>query len=105
MDARWADLKHTNHEVVGWLTNDNGVTDATCVWAFHRNGQWGDGGEAIIPAGAKHQGGEGGGIWTMGADSSDIKYDCFEGRNPVDIHGNSCTAAVKFTGFPAAGTQ
>jgi hypothetical protein len=40
----------------------------------------------------------------MGADSSDIKYDCFEGRNPVDIHGNSCTAAVKFTGPVKAGT-
>jgi len=102
--SQWHDAQKTDAEVVGYLSNDT-VSDATCTWAFHRNGQWGDFGTLSVKAGQQHYGGEGGGIWTMGADSSDMRYICFAGIDPVDEHGNSCFANVKFTGQTRAGTD
>ena len=104
MVSQWHDAQKTDAEVVGYLSNDT-VSDATCTWAFHKNGQWGDFGTLTVKAGQQHYGGEGGGIWTMGADSSDMKYICFAGIDPVDVHGRSCFANIKFAGQTRAGTD
>jgi hypothetical protein len=93
-----------NTEVVGYFTN-NSISDVTCTWAFHKGGQWTEVGTGLIKAGATHQGGQGGGIWTTGADSWDMKYACFEGHDPVDAQGHICTVGVVFSGQTSAGTD
>lgn len=101
-ESRWTDARKT--EVVGFFTN-NSISDATCTWAFHKNGIWTEPGQGTFKAGEKHKGGEMGGVWTVGADSSTIQYVCFEGIDPVDEHGRSCNANVKFSGMTNAGTD
>ena len=93
-----------NNEVVGYFTN-NSTVNVTCTWAFHKNGQWTEVGTGYIKVGATHQGGQGGGIWTMGADSSDMRYACFEGSDPVGPDGKHCTTEVVFSGPTSAGTD
>jgi len=93
-----------NNEVVGYFTN-NSTVNVTCTWAFHKNGQWTEVGTGYIKVGATHQGGQGGGIWTMGADSSDMRYACFEGSDPVGPDGKHCATEVVFSGPTSAGTD
>jgi hypothetical protein len=91
-------------EVVGFFTN-NSISDVTCTWAFHKNGQWAEIGTGYVKKTAVHQGGQGGGIWTVGADSWDMQYSCFMGIDPVDAHGHFCTLGVTFSGQTKAGTD
>lgn len=102
LEAKWKDPDHT--EVVGYFTN-NSVSDVTCTSAFHKNGEWTEYGTGVIKAGAKHQGGEFGGMFSMGVDSSTIKYACFLGNWPENEHGRFCNVGLKFTGQTLAGTD
>ena len=102
LDTKWTSPKKT--EVVGYFTNDS-ISGVTCTWAFHKNGKWTEYGQGYIRAGAVRQGGEQGGVWTVGADSSSMKYACFEGKDPVDVNGHSCNANLVFTGQTMAGTD
>jgi len=93
-------------EVIGYFYNNN-INDVTCVWAFHKNGQWDikSAGRGVIRAGVQKQGGEQGGVWDTGDDSSTIQYKCYLGDNPVDVHGNDCLNSVVFSGMTIAGTD
>lgn len=102
LDSQWTDA--TRSEVIGFLTNDS-VQDVTCTVAFHKNGQWTDYQIGFLPAGAKHMGGEQGGIWDTGVDSSSMKYACFDGRWPMKADGQYCNANLVFTGQTVAGTD
>ena len=90
--------------MVGFFTN-NSISDVTCTWAFHKNGQWTEIGTGYVKTGAVHKGGQGGGIWTVGADSFDMQYSCFMGIDPVDAQGHFCTLGVVFSGQTKAGTD
>ncbi len=96
LESRRAYPDRGNHEVVGFLTN-NTVGDLTCTVAFHKNGHWTEYQTGILPEGAKHVGGEMGGTWTVDADSPNMKYACFMGRDPVDVHGKSCNYNLNFS--------
>lgn len=99
LESHWTDSSKT--KVAGSFSNDS-VNDATCTVAFHKNGQWTEYQTGIVKAGAQHVGD---GLWSVGTDSSDIKYVCYEGMNPVDIHGSSCNANVHFFGMTTAGSD
>jgi hypothetical protein len=67
-------LGHCAGEVVGSVTNRTSQP-VDCRYAFYKNGiKTGDGGGGTIGPGQTVSG-EGGGIWTCGADT--IKYACF----------------------------
>ncbi len=55
--------------------------------------------------GAGDRGGQGGGFWTPNADSSQVKYACFQGTDPVNAQGTLCTNTVVFSGPTSAGTD
>ncbi|MBB5063829.1 hypothetical protein HDF15_002174 [Granulicella mallensis] len=102
LEAQWKDKDQT--EVVGYFTNDS-ISDVTCTSAFHKNGAWTEYGTGVIKAGARHQGGEFGGMFSMGVDSSDIRYVCYMGNWPVNEHGRYCNMGIKFTGPTIAGSD
>jgi len=83
---------HCGGETVGYLTNRSGGA-VDCVWAFHKNGQWTDQGSATLRANAPTYGGESGGIWSCGTDSSQMRYACFP-AGATDSTGSSCTDRV-----------
>jgi hypothetical protein len=101
-ESHWMDAKKA--EVVGFISN-NSLGDATCTWAFHKHGIWTEPGQMVVQAGKQHQGGEFGGVWSVETDSSDIQYVCFEGIDPVDVHGKLCNQEVVFIGPTTAGTD
>ena len=86
---------HCSGEVTGTLTNDTNIA-VDCVWGFHKNGGYngGDNGEGTVQPG-QTTGGETGGLWTCGADDSQMRYACFA-KNSTDVHGNLCWSTVKF---------
>ena len=102
LDSKWTDA--TKSEVVAFYSNDT-VGDVTCTAAFHKNGQWTGYAITFVPAGAQHLGGEQGGLWDTGDDSSSMRYLCFAGRWPLDSKGNSCNSGQVFTGQTIAGTD
>ncbi len=100
--SKWTDEKKM--EVIGFFYNNSGAP-ATCTYAFHKQGVWTEQSQIYLKTNDQHKGGESGGVWSTGIDSSDIKYVCFEGIDPVDVHGDLCNQGVKFTGMTAAGSD
>lgn len=78
------------------------MSDATCIFAFHKKGVWTEEGHVSLRSGAKHQGS---GLWADGTDSSTIRYACFAGNEPVDAQGRSCTGQIRFAGMTDAGSD
>lgn len=52
-------------EIVGFISN-NSLGDATCTRAFHKHGIWTEPGQMVVRARKQHQGGEFGGVWSVG---------------------------------------
>jgi hypothetical protein len=104
LDSNWTDA--SKQEVVGYFTNPNSDY-VSCVYAFHKAGRWDmkNASTIILGAGAKRRGGEDDGVWDKGDDSSNIKYQCYSGRMPVDANGDDCLGSVVFTGPPDPGTE
>ena len=100
--SKWTDASKT--EVVGFFDNNSGG-DATCTWAFHKHGVWTDEGQLYLKFNQQHVGGKYGGVYSVGNDSSHIKYQCFEGIDPVDVHGKFCNQGIVFVGPTDAGTD
>ena len=86
--SKWAGAG--SNEVVAWITN-NSSEWVTCTTAFRKNGQWTDYATGSIAPG-KTNGGEMGGFYTFGADSTVIRYACFAGKDPMDSKGTYCSA-------------
>jgi len=104
MESGWADAQKTNFEVDGVLTNHD-LSYSTCTWAFYKKGVWVRDGIQSIGGATQDANTRTYRVSTYNADSSDIKYACFEGKDPTDIHGTPCTSMVQFTGFPRAGSS
>jgi hypothetical protein len=99
-------MNDSKEEVVGYFTNDNSDY-VSCIYAFHKNGRWdmANAGTIVLRAGVQHYGGEMNSVWDKGDDSSNIKFQCYAGRTPVDANGDDCLSSVVFTGLPAPGTE
>ena len=96
VDSHWFTPGDPEHEVVGFFTNGT-LGTLTCTFAFEKGMKWVEYGNIYLKEGEKSKGGQFGGVWTMGATSDKIRYQCFEGKDPVDIHGRSCNAPLRFS--------
>ena len=96
LEGRWTD--NTKVEVTGTMKN-NSIGEGMCTWAFHKHGVWTDYRGAYLKPGESIT------VGSAGVDSSTIRYVCFEGADPVNEHGNSCTAGLRFNGMTDAGTD
>jgi hypothetical protein len=104
LDSNWTDA--SKQEVVGYFANPNSDY-VSCVYSFHKAGRWDmkNASTIVLGAGVKRRGGEDDGVWDKGDDSSNIKYQCYNGTMPVDANGDDCLGSVVFTGPPDPGTE
>ena len=81
-------------EVTVSFTNQTGNTNIDCAMRFRKNGTWAEESSVTLHPGQTIAG-EGGGLWTCNADSSDIRYACFA-TNSTDSQGRECVHHVAF---------
>lgn len=95
VDSNWFQADIADKEVVAYVTN-HATTKVTCTIAFDGGGQWVDYGTGTYKVGTTHVGGQGNGLWHMGAASPVVHYACFAGDTPTDTKGNPCNANMAF---------
>jgi hypothetical protein len=79
-----------DHEVVASFTN-NATFTVSCTLHFHKNGVWDSkNGSGFDLASGSTISGESGGLWTIGADSAEVQYICYQ-KNAADTQGNICS--------------
>lgn len=95
VESQWFQADIADKEVVAFVTNRSN-SKVTCTVAFDGGGQWVDYGTGTYNVGDTHKGGQGGGLWHMGAASSNVKYQCYAGADPTDTSGHLCNPNLTF---------